>query len=87
MPAVCRFKFPEGLDREIIETQLALAVIAGDDTLQGGGKPRASGLDFHQSRIGTTAVTRCRSYERAAAVFAFGLGGLSGWVPRLPSGD
>lgn len=30
MPAVCRFKFPEGLDREIIETQLALAVIAAE---------------------------------------------------------
>lgn len=37
MPAVCRFKFPEGLDREIIETQLALAVIATECTF---GQPR-----------------------------------------------
>jgi len=37
MPAVCRFKFPEGLDREIIETQLAVAVIAAECTF---GQPR-----------------------------------------------
>jgi hypothetical protein len=37
MPAVCRFKFPEGLDREIIETQLALAIIAAECTF---GQPR-----------------------------------------------
>ena len=28
MPSVCRFKFPEELNGEVIETQLALAVIA-----------------------------------------------------------
>jgi len=37
MPAVCRFKFPEGLDREIIETQLALAIIAAECTF---GQPK-----------------------------------------------
>lgn len=37
MEAVCRFKFPEGLDREIIETQLALAIIAAECTF---GQPR-----------------------------------------------
>ena len=37
MPTVCKFKFPEGLDREIIETQLALAVIATECTF---GQPR-----------------------------------------------
>ncbi|HUU29588.1 MAG TPA: hypothetical protein VM123_17435 [archaeon] len=37
MPAVCRFKFPEGLDRKIIETQLALAIIAAECTF---GQPR-----------------------------------------------
>ena len=37
MPAVCRFKFPEGLDREIIETQLAVAIIAAECTF---GQPR-----------------------------------------------
>jgi len=37
MPAVCRFKFPEVLDREIIETQLALAIIAAECTF---GQPR-----------------------------------------------
>uniref|UniRef100_A0A7V3ZWT5 Uncharacterized protein n=1 Tax=candidate division WOR-3 bacterium TaxID=2052148 RepID=A0A7V3ZWT5_UNCW3 len=35
MPAVCRFKFPEGLDREIIETQLA--IIAAECTF---GQPK-----------------------------------------------
>ncbi len=30
MPTVYRFKFPEGLDREFMETQLALAVIASE---------------------------------------------------------
>jgi hypothetical protein len=39
MPAVCRFKFPEGLDREIIETQLALAIIAAECTY---GQPKVS---------------------------------------------
>ena len=33
MPTVCRFEFPEGLDREIIETELALAIIAAECTL------------------------------------------------------
>ena len=37
MPAVCRFKFPEGLDREIIEAQLALAIIAAECTF---GQPK-----------------------------------------------
>jgi hypothetical protein len=37
MPAVCRFKFLEGLDREIMETQLALAVIAAECTF---GQPK-----------------------------------------------
>lgn len=37
MPTVCRFKFPEGLDRETIETQLALAVIAAECTF---GQPK-----------------------------------------------
>jgi len=37
MPAVCRFKFPEGLDREIIETQLALAIIDAECTF---GQPK-----------------------------------------------
>lgn len=37
MQAVCRFKFPEELDREIIETQLALAVIATECTF---GQPK-----------------------------------------------
>ena len=27
MPTVCKFEFPEGLDREMIETQLALAIV------------------------------------------------------------
>ena len=30
MPAVCRFKFPDGLDTEIIEAQLALAIIVAE---------------------------------------------------------
>jgi hypothetical protein len=37
MPTVCRFEFPEGLDRETIETQLALAVIAAECTF---GQPK-----------------------------------------------
>lgn len=28
MPVVCRFKFPEGLDKESIEAKLALAIVA-----------------------------------------------------------
>ena len=37
MPTVCRFEFPEGLDREIIETELALAIIAAECTF---GQPK-----------------------------------------------
>jgi hypothetical protein len=37
MSAVCRFKFHAGLDREIIETRLALAIIAAECTF---GQPR-----------------------------------------------
>ncbi len=37
MPAVCRFRFPEGLDGETIEGHLALAIIAAECTF---GKPR-----------------------------------------------
>lgn len=37
MPAVCKFEFPEGLDREMIETQLALAIVATECTF---GQPR-----------------------------------------------
>jgi len=37
MPAVCRFKFPEGTDRETMEANLALAIIAAECTF---GKPR-----------------------------------------------
>ena len=32
MPVVCRFEFPEGLDRESIEAQLALAIVAAECT-------------------------------------------------------
>jgi hypothetical protein len=37
MPIVCRFEFPEGLDREIIEAHLALAVITAECTF---GQPK-----------------------------------------------
>ena len=37
MPSVCRFKFPEELDRESIETQLALAIISAESTF---GQPK-----------------------------------------------
>jgi hypothetical protein len=37
MATVCRFKFPESLDRETIETQLALAIVATECTF---GQPR-----------------------------------------------
>ena len=37
MLTVCRFKFPEEIDREIIETQLALAIISAESTF---GQPR-----------------------------------------------
>ncbi len=37
MPTVCRFKFHEGLGREFMETQLALAVIAAECAF---GQPR-----------------------------------------------
>lgn len=37
MPAVCRFRFPEETDRETIEMQLALAIIAAECTF---GQPR-----------------------------------------------
>lgn len=30
MPVVCRFKFHEGLDRETIETRMALAIVAAE---------------------------------------------------------
>jgi len=32
MPVVCRFEFPGGLDRETIEAQLALAIVAAECT-------------------------------------------------------
>ena len=32
MPVVCRFEFREGLDRETMEAQLALAIIAAECT-------------------------------------------------------
>jgi len=41
MPVVCRFKFPEGLDREAIESQLALAIVAAECTF-GQAKVRIS---------------------------------------------
>jgi len=37
MSAVCRFKFPDVLDRETIETQLALAIVAAECTF---GQPK-----------------------------------------------
>lgn len=37
MPTVCRFKFPESLAKEVIESQLALAVIAAECNF---GQPR-----------------------------------------------
>ncbi|MFH1374779.1 MAG: hypothetical protein ABII79_13400 [bacterium] len=37
MATVCRFRFPDAIDRETIETQLALAVIAAECTF---GQPR-----------------------------------------------
>lgn len=37
MAAVCRFKFPEGIDGETIEGHLALAIIAAECAF---GKPR-----------------------------------------------
>lgn len=37
MPTVCRFKFPEALDRETIETQLALAIVTAECTF---GQPK-----------------------------------------------
>ena len=37
MPTVCKFKFPEALGREIIETQLALAIVAAESIY---GKPK-----------------------------------------------
>ncbi len=41
MQTVCRFKFPKGLEREIIEKQLALAIIAAECTF-GQAKVRIS---------------------------------------------
>ena len=41
MPVICKFKFPEGLDREAIENQLALAIIATECTF-GQAKVRIS---------------------------------------------
>jgi hypothetical protein len=32
MPVVCRFKLPRGLDREVVESQLALAIVATECT-------------------------------------------------------
>ena len=37
MSTICRFEFPEELDRETIETQIALAVIAAECTF---GQPK-----------------------------------------------
>ena len=37
MPAVCKFKFPEGSDRESIETRLAVAIKATESVY---GQPR-----------------------------------------------
>ena len=37
MPTVCRFEFPDEIEREIIETQLALAIIAAECTF---GQPK-----------------------------------------------
>ncbi|MFC1715626.1 hypothetical protein ACFL6S_18295 [Candidatus Poribacteria bacterium] len=37
MSTVCKFEFPEELDRETIETQLALAIVATECTF---GQPR-----------------------------------------------
>jgi len=37
MPVVCKFKFPNELDRETIETQLALAIISAECAF---GQPR-----------------------------------------------
>ena len=37
MPAVCRFEFPKGFDRRIIEAQLALAIITAESTF---GQPK-----------------------------------------------
>ncbi len=37
MKVVCRFKFHEGLEREMIETQLALAIVAAECTF---GQPK-----------------------------------------------
>lgn len=37
MPAVCKFKFPNGLDGEAIEAQLALAIISAECAF---GQPR-----------------------------------------------
>jgi hypothetical protein len=37
MPAVCRFAFPHGVGREVVEAQLALAIIAAECTF---GQPK-----------------------------------------------
>jgi hypothetical protein len=42
MPVVCRFKFPEGLDRQAIEAQFALAIVAAECAF-GQARVRISG--------------------------------------------
>ena len=37
MPVVCRFKFPENIGKDIIESQLALAIVAAECNY---GQPR-----------------------------------------------
>ena len=50
MQTVCKFKFPDGLDREIIEAQLALAIVAAECT-------------FGQARV-RIAAAYCVSKEK-----------------------
>jgi len=50
MQTVCKFRFPDGLDRKIIETQLALAIVAAECT-------------FGQARV-RIAAAYCVSKEK-----------------------
>jgi hypothetical protein len=75
MPTVCKFRFPEGSDRESIETQLALAI---KETESVYGQPRvrmAAGYLFSEDHRELAIDVSTEVGEHIAQVFT----GLLSW--------
>jgi hypothetical protein len=66
MPAVCRFKFPEGLDRESIEAKLALAIVA-TECIFGQAKVRTSAA-YYISEVSTGQEEQPKGLQAAIDV-------------------